>query len=65
MDTYIIAIDGGTQSTKLSIFNTTGREICSQTVVLQPIRFFDDTRAEHPDDDLWESLKNACHGLFK
>jgi len=65
MEKYIIAIDGGIQSTKLSIFNTTGREICSQSVALQPIRFFDDSRAEHPDDDLWESLKSACNGLFK
>lgn len=65
MEKYIIAVDGGTQSTKLVIFNTTGREICSETVLLQPIRFLDDNRAEHPDDDLWKSLKKACHGMFK
>jgi sugar (pentulose or hexulose) kinase len=64
MERYIIAIDGGTQSTKLAIFNTTGHEICSETVPLQPIRFYGDTRAEHPGDDLWESLQTACHGLF-
>jgi len=65
MENYIIAIDGGTQSTKLAIFDTRGCEICSETVLLQPIHFYDTTRAEHPDDDLWESLKSACRGLFQ
>lgn len=65
MENYIIGIDGGTQSTKLAIFDTAGREICSETVQLRPIHFYDDTRAEHPDDDLWDSLKTACHGMFK
>ncbi len=64
MEKYIIAIDGGTQSTKLAIFNTAGHEICSEKVSLRPIRFYDDSRAEHPDDDLWESLKKACHEMF-
>lgn len=65
MEKYIIAIDGGTQSTKLAIFDTAGREICGETVPLRPIRFYDDARAEHPDDDLWDSLKSACHGMFE
>lgn len=64
MEKYIIAVDGGTQSTKLAIFNTTGQEICSQTVQLQPIRHYDGSRAEHPDDDLWDTLKEACRGMF-
>ncbi|MDA3809959.1 MAG: FGGY-family carbohydrate kinase [Spirochaetaceae bacterium] len=62
---YIVAIDGGTQSTKLAIFDTAGHEICSETVKLQEIRFYEDSRAEHPDDDLWDSLKEACRGLFR
>ena len=65
MEKYIIGIDGGTQSTKLAVFDTAGHEICSETVQLRPIHFYDDTRAEHPDDDLWESLKTACHGMFE
>jgi sugar (pentulose or hexulose) kinase len=64
MEKYIIAVDGGTQSTKLAIFNTTGVEICSHTVQLQPIRHYEGSRAEHPDDDLWDTLKEACHGMF-
>jgi len=61
---YIIAIDGGTQSTKVSVFDTKGNEVCSHTVQLRPIELYGDDRAEHPDDDLWESLKEACRGMF-
>jgi sugar (pentulose or hexulose) kinase len=62
---YIVAIDGGTQSTKVSIFDTQGTEICSQGVKLRPMHLYGDTRAEHPDDDLWDSLKEACQGVFR
>jgi sugar (pentulose or hexulose) kinase len=62
---YIVAIDGGTQSTKVAVFDFRGRELCSESVRLQPIHFYGDSRAEHPDDDLWESLKTACRRLFE
>ncbi len=62
---YIIAIDGGTQSTKVAIFDTAGTEICSHTVKLRPMDLYGDSRAEHPDDDLWDSLKEACRQMFK
>ncbi|MFT4145792.1 MAG: FGGY family carbohydrate kinase, partial [Mobilitalea sp.] len=57
---YIIALDGGTQSTKVAIFDTVGTEICSHTVKLQPMHLYGDGFAEHPGDDLWDSLKEAC-----
>ncbi len=57
---YIVAIDGGTQSTKVVIFDTMGTEICSHTVKLRPMNLYGDSRAEHPDDDLWDSLQVAC-----
>lgn len=62
---YIIAIDGGTQSTKVAIFDTAGTEVCSHTVKLREIVLYGDDRAEHPDDDLWDSLKLACNEMFK
>lgn len=62
---YVIAIDGGTQSTKVAIFDTIGTEICSHTVKLQPMHLYGDSRAEHPDDDLWDSLKEACLQALK
>jgi len=61
---YIVAIDGGTQSTKVAIFDTLGYEICSHTVKLRPMVLYGDSRAEHPDDDLWDSLKEACQEVM-
>ncbi|MDD3659486.1 MAG: FGGY-family carbohydrate kinase [Lachnospiraceae bacterium] len=61
---YIVAIDGGTQSTKVAIFDTRGTEICSHTVKLRPMVLYGDTRVEHPDDDLWDSLKEACQAAL-
>lgn len=58
---YIIAVDGGTQSTKVAVFDTFGNEMCSHTVKLRPMHLYGDSRAEHPDDDLWDSLKEACN----
>ncbi|MBC7959781.1 MAG: sugar kinase, partial [Vallitaleaceae bacterium] len=57
---YIVALDGGTQSTKVAIFDINGTEVCSHTVMLQQMHLYGDSRAEHPDDDLWDSLKEAC-----
>ncbi|MCJ7691489.1 MAG: FGGY family carbohydrate kinase, partial [Clostridiaceae bacterium] len=62
---YIIAIDGGTQSTKVAIFDTLGIEICSHTLQLRQIELGKNGKAEHPDDDLWDSLKLACAEMFK
>ncbi|SHE61076.1 FGGY-family carbohydrate kinase [Alkalibacter saccharofermentans] len=62
---YIIAIDGGTQSTKVAIFDTKGTEICSHTVKLRPMELYGEGFAEHPDDDLWDSLKEACTNTMK
>lgn len=62
---YIIAIDGGTQSTKVAIFDIKGNEMCSHTVKLRPMNLYGDSRAEHPDDDLWDSLIVACQEALK
>lgn len=59
-DRYILAIDGGTQSTKVAIFDLEGIEVCSHTVALKPLIITAGGKAEHPDDDLWESLQKAC-----
>lgn len=64
-DGFIVAIDGGTQSTKVALFDTRGREICSHSVKLRPMDLDTATgRAEHPDDDLWDSLGAACRGML-
>nr|WP_321303793.1 FGGY-family carbohydrate kinase [uncultured Sphaerochaeta sp.] len=62
---YIVAIDGGTQSTKVTMFDTLGEEICSNTVPLKEIHLYGEGKAEHPDDDLWDSLQQACKGMLQ
>lgn len=62
---YIVAIDGGTQSTKVAIFDLQGTEICSHSVRLREIELYENGVALHPDDDLWDSLILACEEMFK
>ena len=37
---YIVAIDGGTQSTKVTLFDTVGTEICAHSVKLRPMHLY-------------------------
>lgn len=62
---FIVAIDGGTQSTKVALFDLRGREICAHSVKLRPMDLDSTGRAEHPDDDLWDSLVAACRKMFE
>lgn len=62
---YIIGIDGGTQSTKLSIFDLNGNCICEEKISLSPLYSPDADTAEHPDDDLWTSLVQASRNLMQ
>lgn len=62
---YIISIDGGTQSTKVSIFNTSGDAICSATQALRPTVARKPGYVEHPDDDLWDSLVVAANAVMQ
>ncbi|MGD1823002.1 MAG: FGGY-family carbohydrate kinase [Pleomorphochaeta sp.] len=55
-DKYIIGIDGGTQSSKVVIFNTRGEKICQASEKLKPLYMPAFGVAEHPDDDLWTSI---------
>ena len=57
---YVIGIDGGTQSTKVGIYDLEGRIICEEKVMLRPLLVPDADTAEHPEDDLWDSLVTAC-----
>lgn len=56
---YIMAIDGGTQSTKVLIFDFQGNVVSKGTKVLRPTETPRVGYVEHPDDDLWDSLKSA------
>lgn len=55
-DVYLIGVDGGSQSTKVTIFNQAGDVICSASEPLRPMVSRQPGHMEHPDDDLWDSL---------
>lgn len=57
---YIIGVDGGTQSTKVVIFDLHGRVAAEGQEALKPLILADQGVVLHPDDDLWDSLVKAC-----
>ena len=56
---YIMGIDGGTQSTKVNIFDLEGHVVCQGKQALKPMFMPRPGVAEHPDDDLWDSIVSA------
>jgi sugar (pentulose or hexulose) kinase len=57
---YVIGLDGGTQSTKVVIFDLEGNLVCRGKKDLQPMHMPKPGVAEHPGDDLWDSIVAAC-----
>lgn len=62
---YVIGLDGGTQSTKVAIYDLQGRIICEEKASLSPLYCPDADTAEHPGDDLWDSLKATGKRLME
>jgi len=58
---YLIGLDGGTQSTKVIIFDLEGHIVCEGKEPLKPMVMPRVGVAEHPDDDLWDSIVAASH----
>ena len=56
---YLIGIDGGTQSSKVVIYDLKGDVVCEGRQALRPMSRPRPGIAEHPDDDLWESIAAA------
>ncbi|NMD71557.1 sugar kinase [Bacillus sp. DNRA2] len=56
---YIIGVDGGSQSSKVVIFDLKGNIICEGKKALQPMSLPEPGIVEHPDDDLWDSIVEA------
>lgn len=61
---YIIGIDGGSQSTKVVMYDLQGNVVCEGKGLLQPMYTPDAETAEHPDDDVWASLCFAGNDLM-
>ena len=62
---YFVGVDSGSQSTKVSIINDRGEIVCSAGQPLRPMISREVGWVEHPDDDLWDSLKIATRRLFE
>ena len=56
---YVIAVDNGSQSTKVSIFDADGTVHASARVPLRAYESPAPGRWQHPDDDIWESIAVA------
>lgn len=64
MTDYVIAVDNGSQSTKVSIVDAHGTVHASARVALRPYGSPAPGRWEHPDDDLWTSIVAALRGAL-
>jgi xylulokinase len=60
MRPYLLAIDNGSQSTKVTIFDSGGHALTSARKRLRPYDTSVPGRAVHPGDDIWDSIKHAC-----
>lgn len=60
MTAYVVAVDGGSQSAKVSIVDAAGVVHASAAVALRPYALTPEGHAVHPDDDLWTTLVEAC-----
>src|SRR5580658_6336744 len=60
MSPYLLAIDNGSQSTKVTIFDARGRPLVSASKQLRPYDTSVPGHAVHPGDDIWDSIQDAC-----
>jgi xylulokinase len=60
MTPYLLAIDNGSQSTKVTIFDSRGRALASARRRLRPYDISVPGHAIHPGDDIWDSIRHAC-----
>ena len=59
MTSYFVAIDSGSQSTKVSVIDEEGEVHGSAQVALRPYELGPGGRAVHPGDDLWDTVAVA------
>jgi len=56
---FVIGLDGGTQSSKVIIFDLEGNVVCQGKKDLRPMHMPNPGVAEHPGDDLWDTVVAA------
>jgi sugar (pentulose or hexulose) kinase len=57
---YLVGIDNGSQSSKVTIFDEQGLAVAEGRVPLRPNSTPSPGVVEHPDDDIWDSIAAAC-----
>ncbi|MGY0398671.1 MAG: FGGY-family carbohydrate kinase [Ostreibacterium sp.] len=57
---YLISIDAGSQSAKVSIFDTQGHVVSSASERLSAMHLAEGGIVEHPNDDIWQAIISAC-----
>ena len=56
---YLMGIDEGSQSAKITIFDTVGNIVCEAREPLRPYDLPKPGYVEHPDDDWWDAICKA------
>ncbi len=64
MTAYFAAIDGGSQSTKVSVIDDAGRIVAAARTPLRGYELGPHGYAVHPDDDLWDTLVSTCREVL-
>jgi sugar (pentulose or hexulose) kinase len=64
MTPYLLAIDNGSQSTKVTIFDARGHAVASARRRLKPYDTSVPGHAIHPGDDIWDSIQDACRAAM-
>jgi xylulokinase len=64
MTPCLLAIDNGSQSTKVTIFDARGQALTSARRRLRPYDTSVPGHAVHPSDDIWDSIREACRAAM-
>jgi sugar (pentulose or hexulose) kinase len=62
---YLVGIDNGSQSTKVTVFDLDGGVVCQAQRPLRPTVTPRPGIVEHPGDDLWDSIGEACRAALQ
>lgn len=61
---YLMGIDEGSQSAKITIFDLTGNVVCEGKAPLRPYDLPRPGYVEHPDDDWWDAICQASRNCM-
>ena len=62
---YLMGIDEGSQSAKITVFDLEGNIICEGTAALRPYDLPRPGYVEHPDDDWWYAICKASRNCME